>query len=48
VKDLGTFSPKGDVFIKSLPSGLRETWGRAGKNSIRLSGDGGHQENKAF
>jgi len=28
VRDLGTLSPEWDVFIKSLPSGLRELWGR--------------------
>lgn len=28
VRDLGTFNTKWDVSIKSLPSGLRELWGR--------------------
>lgn len=39
-------SPKWDVSIKSLPSGLRELHGRVDKNSVRARGDGGHQETR--
>lgn len=45
VRDLGTLSPKCDVFIKPLPSGCREHCGRGGKKIVWSSGDGGHQGN---
>lgn len=47
VRDLWPFSPKQDVSIKSLPSGLREPCIR-GRKSLRVTGNGGHQEKKAF
>lgn len=40
-RKLGTLSPKRNASIQSLPSGLRETHKRVGRNS-RVRGDGAH------
>jgi hypothetical protein len=34
-RDPATFSPKWNVSIKSLPSGLKEPFGRGGRKSLR-------------
>lgn len=34
VGDLGTFSPKGSISIKSFPSGLREVCGRKKNKNV--------------
>lgn len=47
-RELGTISLKRDVFIRSLPLGLREPWRRGGRKHGRARGDGEHQESKAF
>jgi hypothetical protein len=43
VRDLGILSPKWDVSIKSLSSGLRELCGKGSKENVRASQDGEHQ-----
>ena len=48
VKDLCLLSPKREVFIKSLPSVLRDPCRRGGRKIIPTKGDGGHQGSKAF
>ena len=45
-RDLGTFSPKWDVSIKSLPPEFRESWGRGGRKIVRARRDGRHQETR--
>ena len=45
-RDLGTLSSKWDVFTKYLPSEVRETGGRG--TTVKIRGDGGHQENKVL
>jgi hypothetical protein len=47
-RDLGIFSPKWGVSIKSLPSELREPHRGRGRRSVGTKGDGGEQENKAL
>ena len=42
VRYVGTLGPKWDVFITSLPSELRETYGRGGGEIVRASGNGEH------
>ena len=44
-RDLGTLSPKWDVFIKPFPSGLRKLCGRGSRKIIRARGGGRHQGN---
>lgn len=39
---------KQDVSIKSPSSELRQTCRREGKKTLKVRGDGGHQENKVF
>ena len=46
VRDHGPLRIRGDVFIKSLSSGLREPHGRGDTKSARARGDVRHQENK--
>jgi hypothetical protein len=46
VRDLGTLSPKWDISIKSLPSGIRKPYRIEGGKSIRTRGDGGHSPKK--
>jgi hypothetical protein len=48
MSDLEVLSPKWDVSIKSFPSELRELYEIRGRKSVRVIGDGGHQENKAL
>lgn len=48
VRDLGMFSPKWDVFIKSLTSGLRIIYKKGGRKIVRARGDGWHQGNSVF
>jgi hypothetical protein len=45
VRDLVVLSPKREVSINSLPSGLRDL---ADRRSVRARGNGRHQGNKAF
>ena len=46
--DFETLSPKWTVFIKSLPSGLKELCGRGSRKTVRASDYGGNQGNKAM
>lgn len=46
--DLETLSCEGDVFIKFLPTGLREPWGKETERVLRAREDGRHQENKVL
>ena len=48
VRDHVTLSSKWDISIKSLLSELRKPHRRGDRKSIRASGDGGNQENKAL
>jgi hypothetical protein len=45
---LGTCISKWDVSIKFLTSELRDPHRRGGRNSVRVKGNGGHQENMAL
>lgn len=46
--DLGILSPKWNVFVKYIPSELREPVGRGFRKSLRARSDRGHQEKKAL
>jgi hypothetical protein len=48
VGDLETFSPKWDVSIKSLPSGLREHCRKGGRKSVRAREEVEYQGNRHF
>lgn len=39
-RDLGTLSPKWNITIKSIPSGLRESCGRGGGKNVRAKEEG--------
>ena len=41
-------TPKWDVSVRSLPSGIRDIWGTGGGKSLGAHGNEGHQENKAL
>ena len=43
-----SLSPKWNVSIKSLHPELGEPHRKGGEKSVRVRGDGGHQENKAL
>ena len=45
-KDLGTLIPIRDVSIKSLPSGIRESYGRGGRKVIRAREEGWREDTK--
>lgn len=45
MRNLGAVSLKWDVFVKSLPLGLNETYRRMGRKIVRDRGDGGQQRN---
>jgi hypothetical protein len=48
MKDLRIFSPKCDVSMKSLPSGLREPCRKGGRKNVKARGDGGQLGNQAL
>jgi hypothetical protein len=47
VRDLGTLSPKLDIFTESLHSGLRKPCGKGSRKIVRVKSDRENQENKA-
>lgn len=48
VRDFGSLSHKGDIFIKFLPSELRNLYRRGGREIARVRGDGSQEGFSVF